>query len=416
MLRPIGVAQQYARASGDDLRILVVGAGIAGVTVAQLLRRAGRHPVLIERAPEPTPAGYMLALMPMADAALDELGVTDRYRAASVPVNRYAVRSHTGRLLRTDSVSTLMGRFGDYRGISRGALLDVLAAEGCDVAFATTVTALDEGASSAPVALTTGRTTRRLHFDVVVIADGIGSATRRFVPGGVAPQITDTGWGGWVVWAPRPERAEDADLMEELWGAGFVLGSYPVAGAAGVFLGGPRRDTAAGPEAFTGRVRARLRTVAPRVGSALACVAAHPDPYYWPLTDCRAARWTTPRTALLGDAAAGFLPIAGVGAGMAIESAWVLARALRHADTVGAAAALRGYEQLQRPRVEAAQTNSRHLARLTFRRSRALAWARELAVRMVSVEAGLRPIQRLLETPPDPDAVLRSCSAQRLPG
>src|SRR5699024_8935368 len=96
----------------------------------------------------------------------------------------------------------------------------------------------------------------------------------------------------------------------------------------------------------------------------------------------RAPRWTTRRTVLLGDAAAGFLPTAGIGAGMAMESAWVLATMLRsllptaeaglvtdvtaarpdQANRVAAdelAATLARYEQEQRPRVETAQDTSR---------------------------------------------------------
>ena len=401
MFTPTTLRDQYERASADDLRILVVGAGIAGVTAAQSLRRDGRHPVLIERAAEAPARGYMLALMPMVDAAIDDLAVREDYRAASVALERYAVHGHTGRLLRVDSTAALMSRFGDYRGIARGRLLDVLSGAGAPVTYGATVTAMTETADGVEVAVS-GDGTTRLTFDLVVIADGMHSHTRQFVLGGAPVEWVDTNWGGWVVWAP--ERT-DTDLGEELWGAGSMVAMYPVADELGVFLGGPRADTAAGPGPFVARLRRNLKTVNARLDSAMAAVAADPDPYYWSLTDCRAPRWTTPRTVLLGDAAAGFLPTAGVGAGMAMESAWLLARMLRHTGRIPLGDLLRAFEDAQRPRVEAAQDNSRQLARLMFRRSRALAVARDLAVGLVSVERALRPIQRLLREQPDPDAV-----------
>ncbi|GAT11701.1 FAD-dependent monooxygenase [Mycolicibacterium novocastrense] len=403
MLSPTSLEKQYERAAADEMRILVVGAGIAGVTAAQLLRGDGRHPVLIERAEGAPAQGYMLALMPMVDAALDDLAVRDAYRAASVPLKRYAVRGHTGRLLRTDSTVDLMSRYGDYRGIARGPLIDVLAGAGCPVTYDAVVTDLAETSSGVDVGVRSHGADHRMHFDLVVIADGMHSKTRGFVLDGRPVEWVDTGWGGWVVWAPDEG---DPDLGEELWGARGMVAMYPVADALGVFLGGPREDTAAGPAPFVTSMRRDLKTVDPRLDRAMAAVATDPDPYYWSLTDCRAPRWTTGRTVLLGDAAAGFLPTAGVGAGMAMESAWVLSRMLRHAPRIALGELLRAYEHAQRPRVEAAQDNSRQLAKVMFRRSRTLAVARELAMRVMSVERALRPIQRLLQQQPDPEALV----------
>ncbi|RZQ65856.1 FAD-dependent oxidoreductase [Amycolatopsis suaedae] len=396
MLEPTEFADQYARACRDDLRILVVGAGIAGITAAQLLRRDGRNPVLVERSRDGGHPGYMLALMPMVDPVLDDLGIRADYRARSTPLARYGLHGHTGRLIRVDSMTRILDRYGDYRGISRGELIEALTPDGGAVTYDTTVTAVD----SPTVTLRTGGTSHDAEFDLVVIADGIHSATRDLV--GRPAATLDTGWGGWVVWSPGDA---DPDLGEELWGAGFFLGVYPVLGELGVFLGGPGADTAAGPAAFVRRVRERLTTTGPRVDAVLDAVATAEDPYFWALTDCRAPAWTGDGTVLLGDAAAGFLPTAGIGAGMAMESAWVLARTLRTARRDTLPALLRAYEREQRPRVEAAQDTSRRLARLMFHRSRALAVLRDLTTRFVSVDVALKPIQRLLAERPEPGRV-----------
>lgn len=406
MFIPTTIADQYQQAASDNLRILVVGAGIAGITAAQLLRRAGHRPVLIERAEDGKHPGYMLALMPMADGALDELGVREAYRAASVPFHDYAMRGHTGRLLRVDSMTRILQRYGDYRGISRGALIEVLTSGGCAVTLGTTVGAVTETAEGVRIRMSERGHVRELDFDLVLIADGINSSTRELIPSARPVEVVDTQWGGWVVWAPA--HAVPAQRGEELWGVGRFAGLYPVAGAVGVFLGGPRADTAAGAAAFVEQFRRTLTVVDPPIEAALSAVADDPDPYYWSLTDCRSAAWTTSRTVLLGDAAAGFLPTAGIGAGMAMESAWVLCRLLRHAHRENLADVLSAYERTQRPRVEAAQDNSRGLARLVFRRSRALAVLRELAMRIASVDVAIKPIQRLLADQPKPDEIAAS--------
>ncbi|MDQ4119448.1 MAG: NAD(P)-binding protein, partial [Actinomycetota bacterium] len=140
MLTPTELTGQYALAERDGLRILIVGAGIAGVTAARLLRRDGHHPVLVERAVDGGHLGYMLALMPMVDPVLDDLRIRERYRERSVPLDRYAMHAHTGRVLREDSLGEILARFGDYRGIARGELIEALTPDGCPVTFGTTVT------------------------------------------------------------------------------------------------------------------------------------------------------------------------------------------------------------------------------------------------------------------------------------
>lgn len=47
MIHDVSVHQQYQLAKKDELKILIVGAGIAGLTAAQMLRKQGNNPVLI---------------------------------------------------------------------------------------------------------------------------------------------------------------------------------------------------------------------------------------------------------------------------------------------------------------------------------------------------------------------------------
>lgn len=403
MLRSTDPATQYEDARHDPLRVLVVGAGVAGVTTARLLRRNGLHPVLIERSATGGSEGYMLALMPMVDPVLDELALWPEYRKRSVGFGRYRLCAHTGRPVRTDAMGELLAEYGDYRGISRGELLDLLSGADSPVSLGTTVAALTDTGAAATVRLASGEDAAEYEFDLVIVTDGIGSGTRRLLDSGPVGGL-DTGWGGWVAWAPADD---EQDLGEELWGAGFFVGSYPVVDRIGVFLGGPDAVTAQGPERFVATVERRLPTPTDRTRRALRAVLSAESPYYWPMRDVRASRWVTGHTVLVGDAAAGFLPTAGIGAGMAMESAWVLSRLLLHADPANLATLLQAYERVQRPRVEAAQDNSRSLARMMFRGGTAFAVGRDVAARLLSIRAVLKPIRQLLDGRPDPDAAAR---------
>lgn len=412
MLIRTPLAEQIAAQREDRLRVLIVGAGVAGLTLAAMLRRDGLHPVLIDRMPDDDHPGYMLALMPLVDRAFADLGLRERYRAASIPLNRYAFRSHTGVPLRCDSLRELLSDYGDYNGISRGALVSVLSDGGIPVTFQTTVSRVDHGRAifrTVPDADSTdeAEAADEAAFDLIVGADGIRSGMRRVLA--AAPEKSArTGWSGWVVWC---DERGDADLVEELWGDGFFLGAYPVKDALGVFLGGPNEALRAGTAAFAGMVRSRVGDLGPRLDAALDAVASADEPYLWSLDDARVSRWVLPGGALIGDAAAGFLPTAGIGAGMAMESAWMLGRMLTHADRSTMRTVLAAWEKVQRPRVESAQTNSRLLAKLMFRRGKISAWLRESVMRVMSVRAALGPILRLVADRPDPDAVARAALA-----
>ncbi|MGY1623818.1 FAD-dependent oxidoreductase [Geodermatophilus sp. SYSU D00965] len=396
MLEPGTVADQLAAVRADPLRVLVVGAGVAGVTLAQCLRGAGLHPVLLERRPAGPDRGYMLGLVPLVDPALRHLQVEGAYRDRSVPIRRYTLRDRAGRPVREYSFESLLA-FGDHRGIERGELLAVLAAAGGPVSNGATVRRLEQDGARVRAEITDGSAVATGEFDAVVAADGMRSATRSLAMGDGAARGYDTGWGGWVGWTD-PDDAPDR--YEECWGQGFSLGTYPVPGRVGVFLGGPRRDTARGAAEFVGRVRRRLRAHDLRLERALRTVAAGHGTHYWPMTDVRAGRWTAGRVVLLGDAAAGFLPTAGIGAAMAIESADVLGRALAGATPGSVPAVLRDHEARQRPRVESAQRTSRVLGRLVFRRSRPAAVVRDLVARFGTLDRALAPIVRLLADRP----------------
>ena len=411
MIHDVPLDTQLAAQADDRLRVLVVGAGIAGLTIAQMLRRDGLHPVLIDRSPIQDHPGYMLALMPAVDQAFEDLGVRAPYRAAAVPLTRFRFRSHRGAVLRTDDLGPLMDVHGDYQGIARGALMDVLTAPGCPMTTGLTVSSVSRTATGSRVELVArdGEAVAQETFDLVIGADGIGSRMRGLLDAPQA-QTLRTGWSGWVAWAPLHG---DAGLAEETWGDGFFLGAYPVRDRLGVFLGGPDADLDRGREQFCRTVRARLPRIDARLTGALDAIAAQEDPYRWRMDDARSPRWVMPRGILLGDAAAGFLPTAGIGAGMAIESAWMLGRILAHADREELPVLLEAWEAVERPRVEAAHGNSRSLARLMFRRSRLVALAREEITRRLSVRAALGPILGLLESRPDPDEVARAALARR---
>lgn len=333
------------------LRTLIVGAGVAGLTLSALVRQRGETPVVIEREPSLASTGYMLGLYPIGVRV--RLGLYDRYRAESVCMRRYRIGNRKGKIVRSYSLQKITQRFGPIQGISRGELIELIRtrSEGLPIHFETTVAALEQHDEEVEVTFDDGSSSR---FDVVVAADGLHSDLRSMMLAEHEYAYRDTGWGGWVFWAD-PESAPQ-DTYTEYWGAGRFLGLYPVKNQLGIFLGGPVTTVKEmGFEQFAEQVEDEFQRSAP-AGQALQ--DRPDDSFFWNFHDCRLQQWHRGRVVLLGDAAVGFLPTAGVGASMAMESAAVLSDVLSR-TSVGRGLAL--YEKRHRQRVERAQKSSRQM-------------------------------------------------------
>jgi salicylate hydroxylase len=206
MLQSRTLHEQIESAGSDPVRTLIVGAGVAGASLAALLRRRGRHPVLIERAEAGASAGYMLGLLPLAGNLLHALDRYPQYLEASCSVGAYEFGDGRGRIVRHFGFGDFFAANGDYRGIDRGSLIDVVSGDGV-VSRGTLVVAIKQGVDAASVTFSDGTIAE---FDLVVVADGLHSATRSLVQPQRELGSYDSKWGGWVVWAPLGEQAPTA--------------------------------------------------------------------------------------------------------------------------------------------------------------------------------------------------------------
>jgi 2-polyprenyl-6-methoxyphenol hydroxylase-like FAD-dependent oxidoreductase len=378
------------------MRILIVGAGIGGLTLAALLRRWGVRPDIIDRAPSFDHAGYMLGLYPLGSRVLHGLQAFGDFVAVSEPMNTYAVANGKGEIINRYDLGIVTDRFGPIRQIGRAELLALLSKAAGDppVRMGVSIEAIDDRGNEVAASTSDGETRT---YDLVVGADGIHSGVRPLVFGDSA--VYDTGWGGWVWWADPALLPHDT--VTEYWGAGRFLGVYPTKQRIGVVACGPVADL--NPNERAGRREHILRHFAALEGKAGAILHSLPgddaELFFWKLADQRAAQWVKGRVVLMGDAAAAFLPTAGIGASMAMESAAVLADELSRAEHARLSYALRFYETRRRKRVEAAQDDSRHMARMMFIETAPLAWGRDQALKFYSLDQLVKQIAKIFEQP-----------------
>lgn len=368
----------------QELDILIVGAGVAGLTCAALLEKQGCRSTIVERQSRQhfNDRGYMLGLLPLGGRVLNQLDLRSDYYSHSVEMDQYEIHAEDGRLIQRYPLDFINRDFGSYRGISRQELINLLrsAIKHSDLMFDTTVDEIRHLDQQVDVRLSSQQTRR---FDLVIIADGLHSTTREQILNKGEIDYSDTHWGGWIAWL---ERSGD-NVYREYWGASSFMGLYPVRQRIGVFLGGPvEHIRSLGIREFIARERSAIDADASLLHKALDALVADPDPYFWSFQDCKCRHWTRDRTVLLGDAAAGFLPTAGVGASMAMDSAAALVDELSRSDGEHLDYALKLYVNRQRQRVESAQEDSRQLGRMMFVKSSMVARIRDYAMRYYSLQ------------------------------
>ncbi len=368
------------------MRALIVGAGVAGLTLAARLRQQGRFATVVERASDEQD-GYAIGLYPLGSCVLHGLGCYDEFVAQGLVLERYELADHLGQPLQTADMERLSGEVGPWVMTSRRALVELLtrACEGVDIRRGVAPSSLRQAADHVEVTFSDNTAET---FDVVLACDGMGSPTRDLVFG---PQPNFD--AGWVLstWWTAPDRFPDP-VAKEWWGHAWFFGVYPAPGAVMCAAGAPTDVMNA---AGTGDTSLLLRRLLGSLATDPAIAAALVDAtttYPWAMRDVRARKWVNRRIALCGDAATGFLPTAGVGASNAMRAASALSDELSRADAATVPLALELYEKRCRKAIERNQTESRRLARVMFLRSRALWWTRDQVARRYPAERMLSQI------------------------
>jgi len=364
------------------LRTLIIGGGIAGLSLARELIRRGLPATVLERAPRLGSVGAGIIMNPNAMAVLEANGLADRVRANSVPYLGRDTLDRRGRWLATRDYRPLYaaGRLSAGALVHRAHLHECLA-EGVPagtVRLGVHVRALGEESDGVAAETDAGET---FTADVLVGADGIDSMVRARFFGGTAPHHLGYRSHRFVV-ANRDRLVHFTEFL----GRGQSVGLVPIGGGQlyvwTTFDSLRERRHGAGEDADALRARfaqftdARVRNAFAQLDSSGAVIGTD-------LEEVHQSPWVRGRIALLGDSAHAISPGLGQGAGMAMEGAAVLAEELRAASAADQtpAAALARYEARRRARVEAVGRLSRRIIEQGQLASPVRCWLRNWRIR-----------------------------------
>jgi 2-polyprenyl-6-methoxyphenol hydroxylase-like FAD-dependent oxidoreductase len=383
-------------------RALVVGLGIAGMSAAIGLRRAGWTPVIVERAPERRTGGYFVGLFPEGRQAAVDLGIADhlhtRNPERAAGANSWSVDRRGRRRPALGFLDQPGGPAAVLRGDIEAALWQSIT--GVEVRFATTPVEITEGTAEVQVLLENADTGARYResFDLVVGADGMRSSVRRIVFGPHEDHLTT--WNAMICAFQLKEQvpsyeASDSIIIARAKRAVWVFGLADHAPTALLTY-----RTGDIQEQFSGSRVERLRAVFsgmddPVVRHVLDSLEEAPDHLFDSVHQVKMPRWSTGRVVLVGDAAWCMNLYSGMGATSSLRGGAALGAALaEHPDDLDAA--LDAWEAGLRPFITKHQRTARLKQQMfvpSSRRAEALrsvlvGLARRIRGRQLATEAG----------------------------
>jgi 2-polyprenyl-6-methoxyphenol hydroxylase-like FAD-dependent oxidoreductase len=331
------------------MRVLISGAGIAGLTVAYWLRRYGFTPTIVERAPSLLKGGYKIDVRGTALQVLRRMGVHDAVVAASTDMQGALLVDGEGKVINRMSGDEFGHRVGEDLEIVRGTLCQILMDHILDAEFifGDSIEAISQSSDSVQVAF---KKNSAREFDLVIGADGLHSNVRGLVFGDESRFVRDLGLYLCVYTVPNYLNLDRMEMQySELGRVAAIWSSRGDANARACF-------------GFTTPVRIDLRDRAQQqrvlanvyegvgweVPRLLELMPSAHDFYFDAAAQTRMDHWSQGRVVLVGDAGYCASPMSGQGTSLALIGAYVLAGEFAAASGTYQAA-FRQYEKEMRP-------------------------------------------------------------------
>jgi 2-polyprenyl-6-methoxyphenol hydroxylase-like FAD-dependent oxidoreductase len=353
--------------------ILISGAGIAGPALAFWLRRHGFNPTVVERAAGVREGGYAVDFRGESMRDLARMGLLDEVQRAQTHMGAVWHVDAANRRRASMPAELLSGEVEILRGDLAGILYEATRGE-TEYRFGDSIATLKEDDTGVRAHFAGGASRR---FDLVIGADGPHSGVRALTFG---PEAQFTKHLGCYVAIFTTDNFLDLDHTGHYYSEpGRVAALYSArenteAKASFYFTAPPLdydyRDGAAGRR-IVAEHYAGAGWIIPRL---LRAMWDAPDFYFDAVSQIQMERWSRGRVALLGDAAYCASPLSGMGSGLAIIGAYILAGELAAADGDHGVAFAR-YEALMRPYVAACQKLGQDGAAHFIPQSRAASWA-----------------------------------------
>jgi 5-methylphenazine-1-carboxylate 1-monooxygenase len=218
------------------MEVIIVGAGIGGLTLALTLHQVGIASRIFDAAPELKPVGVGINILPHATRELARLGLEPALATVGVATRESAFFNRFGQLIYREPAGRDAGydwpQFSIHRGDLQQVLIDAIVQRmGSGIINTdwrcTGVDQSDKAACARFARSTTGEILPSQTADVVIACDGLHSTIRKqFHPGEGDPLYSGVNmWRGVSVW---PAFLSGASMVRAGWLATGKMVIYPI--------------------------------------------------------------------------------------------------------------------------------------------------------------------------------------------
>ena len=344
------------------MKAVIVGAGIAGLTLAWWLRKDGWDVIVLEKAAGLRDEGYMIDFFSSGYDVAERMDLLSRLKALSYRIPKIVWVNGKGKRVSHIDYERMASLLGGrvltlMRGDLERALFDHLPS-GIDLRYGCSVSAIQSGQESVDLTLTTGE---YLRADLLIGADGVHSTVREMVFGNEKRFIRFLGYHtAAFIFEDARLHSAIADEFQLMCVPNRQAGFYPIRDnrIASFFV--HRAATMALPTNPRDEISRVYGDFGWHVPNALKKAEGLKDIYYDQVAQIEMSLWYSGRVTLVGDACQAVSLMAGQGASLAMGGAYILAETLRQSQSV--AHALQQYQLRLRTAVLKKQLAGRRTA------------------------------------------------------
>lgn len=354
------------------MRILISGAGIAGLTLAHWLHKFGHEAIIVEKSPNIRTTGYMIDFTGTGWDVADRMGLIPAIRKHAFPTEAVTYKNEKDEITAQISMKKLMASMGannNFAALNRRDLVLMLyemVKDYTEIRFASTIESITQSRECVSATYNDGT---QDSFDLLIACDGIHSNVRRLTFGEESLFSHYLGYQFAIFTIPAGEQDLGHSYHVHVK-PNLQLGIMPINSEEWLIFVAYQHDSATIPIpenrlAFLQEKLAGIAWLAPEL---LAKLTPETDIFMDTISQIQMPRWFNNRVGLIGDAAYCPTLISGQGASMAMAGAYFLAEELSQSEDYQVA--FQNLDSRLRPHIEKVQQRARNFAPTFIPKSR----------------------------------------------